>query len=402
MGARPGSTPRPAEQARSLLHDDSLSRGAPRQPLASSTPADDHDQPPDPQPVQASGGRSSSGSAASPSFSPSPSAPSPASSSNRRVTPPSATTAPPQADQQHRPADQRPARRATPRHRHPLRPGSFRALFQLATDLPAAVLASMLGIHISVAVQWQRLSATTRWPTPDVERTSSNIHKTPANHLLLEYAQVSAKIDALYGQPPQLPADYESAGMARLRREAHARRDAHLPRRLAIRQPGTGPRRQPDRLRRPPRLHHRHPLRRPAPVRLPPRSQRRRRPVRRADTMINKTRLMHHVLDKITHITPNICISPRVAVVALSSTDQPVRGGLSAIRYRRSRAAPPRFLPWRSWDATVPLRDPGAGRVVCHGRAGRMSPGLVMAGTGGNPGSPRCLTYEPGFIPGRD
>ena len=38
-----------------------------------------------------------------------------------------------------------------------------------------------------------------------------------------EYAQVSAKIDALYGQPPALPADYESAGMARLRRETHAR-----------------------------------------------------------------------------------------------------------------------------------------------------------------------------------
>jgi len=38
-----------------------------------------------------------------------------------------------------------------------------------------------------------------------------------------EYAAVSAKIDALYGQPPQLPADYESTGMARLRREAHAR-----------------------------------------------------------------------------------------------------------------------------------------------------------------------------------
>jgi hypothetical protein len=34
------------------------------------------------------------------------------------------------------------------------------------------------------------------------------------------------------------------------------------------------------------------------------------------------------------------------------------------------------------------IRDPGAGRVVCHGRAVRMSPGLVMAGTGGNPGSP--------------
>jgi site-specific recombinase XerD len=38
-----------------------------------------------------------------------------------------------------------------------------------------------------------------------------------------EYQAISAKIDALYGQQPELPADYESAGMARLRREAHAR-----------------------------------------------------------------------------------------------------------------------------------------------------------------------------------
>jgi site-specific recombinase XerD len=40
-----------------------------------------------------------------------------------------------------------------------------------------------------------------------------------------EYAAVSAKIDALYGQQPPsaLPADYETTGMARLRREAHAR-----------------------------------------------------------------------------------------------------------------------------------------------------------------------------------
>src|SRR5881394_2935805 len=38
-----------------------------------------------------------------------------------------------------------------------------------------------------------------------------------------EYAAVSAKIDALYGQPPTLPAGYESTGMARLRRETHAR-----------------------------------------------------------------------------------------------------------------------------------------------------------------------------------
>ena len=35
-----------------------------------------------------------------------------------------------------------------------------------------------------------------------------------------EYAAVSAKIDALYGQQPDLPADYETTGMARLRREA--------------------------------------------------------------------------------------------------------------------------------------------------------------------------------------
>lgn len=38
-----------------------------------------------------------------------------------------------------------------------------------------------------------------------------------------EYAAVSAKIDALYGQPTALPADYETTGMARLRRETHAR-----------------------------------------------------------------------------------------------------------------------------------------------------------------------------------
>jgi hypothetical protein len=42
-----------------------------------------------------------------------------------------------------------------------LRPGQSRstALFQLATDLPAALLARMLGIHIDVAVAWQRASA---------------------------------------------------------------------------------------------------------------------------------------------------------------------------------------------------------------------------------------------------
>jgi site-specific recombinase XerD len=38
-----------------------------------------------------------------------------------------------------------------------------------------------------------------------------------------EYQAISAKIDALYGQQLELPADYETNGMARLRREATAR-----------------------------------------------------------------------------------------------------------------------------------------------------------------------------------
>ncbi|HZC52422.1 MAG TPA: tyrosine-type recombinase/integrase [Mycobacterium sp.] len=38
-----------------------------------------------------------------------------------------------------------------------------------------------------------------------------------------EYQAISAKIDALYGQQLELPADHETTGMARLRREATAR-----------------------------------------------------------------------------------------------------------------------------------------------------------------------------------
>ncbi|MQA17296.1 MAG: hypothetical protein GEV09_25175 [Pseudonocardiaceae bacterium] len=46
-------------------------------------------------------------------------------------------------------------------HQLGIRPGQARstALFQLATDLPAALLARMLGIHIDVAVAWQRASS---------------------------------------------------------------------------------------------------------------------------------------------------------------------------------------------------------------------------------------------------
>ena len=46
-------------------------------------------------------------------------------------------------------------------HQIGLQPGQARstALFQLASELPAAILARLLGIHISVAVKWQRVSS---------------------------------------------------------------------------------------------------------------------------------------------------------------------------------------------------------------------------------------------------
>ncbi len=63
-----------------------------------------------------------------------------------------------------------------------LRPGQSRsaALFQLATDLPAALLARMLGVHISVAVAWQRAS-NGDWTAyaADVSRRGDH-HTTPA------------------------------------------------------------------------------------------------------------------------------------------------------------------------------------------------------------------------------
>ncbi len=56
------------------------------------------------------------------------------------------------------------------------------ALFQLATDLPASVLARMLGIHIGVAAQWQRLSAGD-WMAyaADVSRRTRP-HPVPSRH----------------------------------------------------------------------------------------------------------------------------------------------------------------------------------------------------------------------------
>jgi hypothetical protein len=66
---------------------------------------------------------------------------------------------------------------------HPARDRST-ALFQLATELPAAVLARTLGIHVKVAIEWQHASAgdwgsyaadvsrrTTRQPVPSRHET---------------------------------------------------------------------------------------------------------------------------------------------------------------------------------------------------------------------------------------
>ena len=63
-------------------------------------------------------------------------------------------------------------------HHLGIRPAQARtaALFHLATELPAALLARMLGIHISVAVAWQQASAGDRTTyAADVSR------RTPQN-----------------------------------------------------------------------------------------------------------------------------------------------------------------------------------------------------------------------------
>jgi hypothetical protein len=50
------------------------------------------------------------------------------------------------------------------------------ALFQLATDLPAAILARLPGIHISVAVAWQHASA------GDWAAYAAEVSRTPKDH----------------------------------------------------------------------------------------------------------------------------------------------------------------------------------------------------------------------------
>ena len=70
-----------------------------------------------------------------------------------------------------------------------IQPGPARsaALFQLATELPAAILARMLGIHIDVAVAWQRISAGD-WMTyaADVSRRPPQEQPSPSPGRQLE------------------------------------------------------------------------------------------------------------------------------------------------------------------------------------------------------------------------
>jgi hypothetical protein len=66
--------------------------------------------------------------------------------------------------------------RTTPPTRAPPRRAQSTALFQLAPDLPAASLARMLGIHITVADAWQRTNSATGLPRSAVEATPEGTH----------------------------------------------------------------------------------------------------------------------------------------------------------------------------------------------------------------------------------
>ena len=77
-----------------------------------------------------------------------------------------------------------------------IRPGQARstALFQLATELPAAVLARMLGIHIKVAVQWQHVSAGD-WTSyaADVSRRTDNSQRQAIRTVLISDCAVKGR-----------------------------------------------------------------------------------------------------------------------------------------------------------------------------------------------------------------
>nr|WSU78263.1 hypothetical protein OG499_37370 [Streptomyces anulatus] len=58
-------------------------------------------------------------------------------------------------------------------HRIPIRPARATALIQLAEDLPPAVLAPMLGLHVITAQQWRRRASTDWTACLEARRSSS-------------------------------------------------------------------------------------------------------------------------------------------------------------------------------------------------------------------------------------
>jgi len=71
-------------------------------------------------------------------------------------------------------------------HGHGLQPrqGRNTALFMLAAEVPAAILATMLGIHIKAAIQWQHLSNGdwTSYAAGVSERSSSSANPATSNN----------------------------------------------------------------------------------------------------------------------------------------------------------------------------------------------------------------------------
>src|SRR6185295_17659011 len=80
--------------------------------------------------------------------------------------------------------------------------------------------------HLSIESTRVYLHLTNEWLAQEYRRAAALIDADTAAveaMLAVQQAAVSAKIGALYGQQPELAADYETTGMARLRRETHAR-----------------------------------------------------------------------------------------------------------------------------------------------------------------------------------
>ncbi|MEU5345928.1 hypothetical protein AB0H18_34710 [Streptomyces sp. NPDC020766] len=71
------------------------------------------------------------------------------------------------------------------------------ALFTLAAELPAAILARMLGIHIQVAVQWQKASAGDWPPTPPMSAVVSRRTNEATDH----HPPSTARIHGVQGHP---------------------------------------------------------------------------------------------------------------------------------------------------------------------------------------------------------